>query len=68
MTTEKNFKFSVCSDSLRYGTEIVRYQEADEEVTGMDCFSTFGEAKKFAKECLEQNYQAVQQLKAKDVK
>ena len=65
--SEKKFKFSVCSDSLRYGTEIVRYIDDDEQVSGMDCFETFGEAKKFAKECLEQNYQAIQQLKAKDV-
>ena len=62
------FKFSVCSDSLRYGTEIVRYQEDDEAVSGMNCFETFGEAKKFSKECLEENYKAIQQLKAKDVK
>ncbi len=66
--SEKRYKFSVCSDSLRYGTEIAKYLEDDEQVVGMDCFETFGEAKKFAKECLEENYKAIQQLKAKDVK
>lgn len=68
MTTEKNYKFSVLEASLRYPDEIVKYIEEDEDVQGMKCFEKFADAKEFAKECLEEKYKIIHNMKAKDVK
>lgn len=65
---EKNYKYSVLADSLRYQDEIVKYIPFDEEVVGMKCFEKLTDAKEFAKGCLEGKYKDVHELKAKDIK